>query len=352
MGVHNIVITYPGSGTYGTTVAAQIVTNMVRTFSSIRFGLLVGVGGGAPRLPNSEDASKDIRLGDVVVSDPKGNHGGVLQYDMGKWKNDEEFSIESHLNKPPGILLKAVKLLQSDHDLGLGKMSQYIQEAARASSERKSLKEYQFPGRGQDRLFKTGYQHAGGENCSSCSTEMTEKRLDRDSDESVVHYGLIASANAVIRSAQRRDKLRDTWNVSCFEMEAAGLMDNFPCIVIRGICDYSDDHKNKSWQPYAAVAAAAYAKDLLRVIMPKEITFIPPAGDSIKDIPEKKGQPRAPQPGPTQNELLGKIAQLEARNKFLEERNQDRVSTVFESDPTSVSRVGKRCGLEELAPDY
>lgn len=46
-------------------------------------------------------------------------------------------------------------------------------------------------------------------------------------------------------------------------MEAAGLMDNFPCLVIRGICDYADSHKNKRWQPYAAATAAAYAKDLL-----------------------------------------------------------------------------------------
>ncbi|KAK6503063.1 hypothetical protein TWF481_008098 [Arthrobotrys musiformis] len=75
MGVHNVVITFPGSGTYGTNAAAQMVTNMLRTFRNIRFGLLVGVGGGAPKSPNLDDPSKDIRLGDVVVSDPKGNHG-------------------------------------------------------------------------------------------------------------------------------------------------------------------------------------------------------------------------------------------------------------------------------------
>lgn len=49
-------------------------------------------------------------------------------------------------------------------------------------------------------------------------------------------------------------------------MEAAGLMDNFPCLVIRGICDYSDSHKNKRWQEYAAATAAAYAKELLSVV--------------------------------------------------------------------------------------
>ena len=51
--------------------------------------------------------------------------------------------------------------------------------------------------------------------------------------------------------------------VICFEKEAAGLMNHFPCVVIRGICDYSDSHLNKDWQRYAAMTAAAYAKDLL-----------------------------------------------------------------------------------------
>ena len=54
--------------------------------------------------------------------------------------------------------------------------------------------------------------------------------------------------------------------LASFEMEAAGLMNNFPCLVIRGICDYADSHKNDRWQPYAAATAAAYAKNLLYVI--------------------------------------------------------------------------------------
>ena len=51
--------------------------------------------------------------------------------------------------------------------------------------------------------------------------------------------------------------------VLCFEMEAAGLMLDFPCLVVRGICDYADSHKNKIWQKYAAATAAAFAKELL-----------------------------------------------------------------------------------------
>ena len=73
MGEHNVVIAFPDS--YGTSPATQTVTNMIRTFPRIRFGLMVGVGGGAPRSPHATDPKKDLRLGDVVVGEPRGNHG-------------------------------------------------------------------------------------------------------------------------------------------------------------------------------------------------------------------------------------------------------------------------------------
>jgi len=84
--------------------------------------------------------------------------------------------------------------------------------------------------------------------------------------EPAIHYGLIASGDQVMRHGATRDRLRKELDVLCFEMEAAGLMDSFPCLVIRGICDYADSHKNKRWQSYAAATAAAYAKELLRTI--------------------------------------------------------------------------------------
>ncbi|KAH8820221.1 hypothetical protein F5884DRAFT_839926 [Xylogone sp. PMI_703] len=104
IGKHDVVIVFPGS--YDTNAAAQTVTNMVRIFPNIRFGLMMGVGG---------DSRKDIRLGDVVVSFPKDGKGGVLQYDMGKWEDEAELTIKSHLNKPPTVLLKAIQRLQSDY---------------------------------------------------------------------------------------------------------------------------------------------------------------------------------------------------------------------------------------------
>lgn len=69
-----------------------------------------------------------------------------------------------------------------------------------------------------------------------------------------------------MKDAKTRDFIAQALDILCFEMEAAGLMDQLPCLVIRGICDYCDSHKNKQWQGYAALAAAAYAKHLLTVV--------------------------------------------------------------------------------------
>ncbi|KAJ5935902.1 hypothetical protein N7454_005200 [Penicillium verhagenii] len=284
LGKHNVIITCPES--YGTSPAAQTVNNMIRTFPRIRFGLMVGVGGGAPKSPHSKDPKKDIRLGDVVVSEPHGDHSGVIQYDMGKMKDNNEFLIQSHMNKPPAILLKALKQVKSDHRFKKSKMQVYMLEVMDRMKDLPEFEDFEFPGRQQDLLFNADYPHAKGEDCQNCDIQQSQSRVDRMSETPVIHYGLIASGNAVMRSAQRRDELRDAHDVLCFEMEAAGLMNHFPCIVIRGICDYSDGHKSKLWQPYAAIVAAAYAKDLLRVTNPAEVVNLELAADIVKNFTE------------------------------------------------------------------
>lgn len=98
------------------------------------------------------------------------------------------------------------------------------------------------------------------------------KRTERGSEEVVIHYGTIASGNQVMKDGETRDRISvELGGVLCFEMEAAGLAITFPCAVIRGICDYADSHKNKSWQPYAAATAAAVTKELLLIIPAEEI---------------------------------------------------------------------------------
>lgn len=73
-----------------------------------------------------------------------------------------------------------------------------------------------------------------------------------------------------MRNASKRDALRDEHNIIGLEMEASGMMNRIPVGVIRGVCDYGDEHKNKEWQPYAAAMAAAYAKAVLQKIKPSE----------------------------------------------------------------------------------
>jgi hypothetical protein len=74
----------------------------------------------------------------------------------------------------------------------------------------------------------------------------------------------------LVKSAKKRDELRDKFDLIGLEMEAAGIMNKIPVGVIRGVCDYGDAQKNKAWQPYAAAMAAAYAKYLLNTITPTQ----------------------------------------------------------------------------------
>ncbi|KAM3546273.1 hypothetical protein ARSEF1564_000761 [Beauveria bassiana] len=104
--------------------------------------------------------------------------------------------------------------------------------------------------------------------CGTDAALMVQRvaRDQDDDDDQTVHYGLIASANRLMKNAELRDQYANQRDILCFEMEAGGLNSHFPCLVIRGICDYADTHKNKKWQGYAAMTAAVYAKDLLRRI--------------------------------------------------------------------------------------
>jgi hypothetical protein len=87
-----------------------------------------------------------------------------------------------------------------------------------------------------------------------------------------------------MRNGVERDRIsRELGGVLWFEMEAAGLMNTFPCLVIRGICDYSDSHNNKDWQAYAAAIAAMYAKELLGEIEPAVLERTPSAAAAISE---------------------------------------------------------------------
>ncbi|KAJ4369530.1 hypothetical protein N0V86_009365 [Didymella sp. IMI 355093] len=253
IGEHNVVIACLPEGQTGTSSAATVAVQMRSTFSLTRFGLMVGIGGGVP----SEEA--DVRLGDVVVSKPHKTHGGVVQYDSGK-ATASGFKRTGALNTPPTVLLNAVANLRATQMRGKSRMLEYL-------SKLNSLPDFTREVAGLDVLFKAEYKHnAKAATCVKCCTKHAVDRPPRR-QEVVVHHGTIASGNKVIKDAAVRDKLSaELGGVLCFEMEAAGLMNNFPCLVIRGVSDYADTHKNDKWQARAAGTAAAYAKELLSAI--------------------------------------------------------------------------------------
>ncbi|KAK5046444.1 hypothetical protein LTR84_008247 [Exophiala bonariae] len=276
---HNIVIA--ALPEIGRNAAAVVTTQLLNDFPSIRFGLLVGIGGAVPDIENDID----IRLGDVVVSKPTKSTGGVVQYDMGK-EVPQGFERIGMLDKPPRILRTAVQQLVARHELEDSLICQFLGQIG--NKYPKMVNKYCTAPEEQDQLFETSYDHRGSKTCSHCDNSKTVYRPPRSTLGPLVHYGTIGSANRVLKNAIEREKLKSgDLDIICVEMEAAGLMDSFPCLVIRGICDYADSHKNKRWQPYAAAVAAAYMKELLSNIRSKEVVKVSPAADavSIRDVP-------------------------------------------------------------------
>ena len=235
IGPHNVVIACPPMGS---NPAAIVATRMMSKFPNIKIGLLVGIGGGL-----SQEGS-DIRLGDVVVSKPDGQCGGVVQYDLGKWTTNGLERIGS-LNAPPERLLAV-----------LNHMPFHGAQLTNRPSE--------FYPSEPDLLYKPGYDHVGGRTCKLCDEKQQVKRDPNNrQDGPHIFYGTIASGNSVIKNTNIRDKLIKH-GVLCFEMEAAGLMNSsVPYLAIRGISDYADSHRNGVWLGYAAATAAQFARDFL-----------------------------------------------------------------------------------------
>ncbi|RAL12680.1 uncharacterized protein BO97DRAFT_424316 [Aspergillus homomorphus CBS 101889] len=201
VGEHNVVITSLLSGVYGTTSVATTAIRMLASFPRVRIGLLVGVGGGIAR----PEKGYDIRLGDIAVK----------------------------------VLLKAMARLQAHHERRSAEVPDILAEMLQKNAKMAKAKH--------------GYVHQGFENDRLFQAQdptMEVFREPRDSADPEFHYGTIASGYTLLKDAFYRDKILEDGRQGCicFEMEAAGLMNAFPCVVIRGISDYADSHKNDQWQ--------------------------------------------------------------------------------------------------------
>ncbi|KAF4631255.1 hypothetical protein G7Y89_g6871 [Cudoniella acicularis] len=204
---HNVVLVGLPKKSTGTASAASLVSQMRLSCPNLRYGLMVGIGAGVP----GQYLEPDTRLGDVVVSTPADD------------------SDDAH-----GVIGYELRKETVDGFVRTGTWNDHLYEAEEAGD--------------------------------LADDNKLIVRDPRDSQDPVFHYGLITSENKLIKNAKLRDELRDRYEIICFEMEAAGLMNTLPVAVIQGIYDYADPHKSDVWHHYAATTAAAYAKGLLYAI--------------------------------------------------------------------------------------
>jgi nucleoside phosphorylase len=258
---HNIIIaTLPAGQECGTGSAAALASQVKKFFPNLWFGLLVGVAAGLPRLTG--DPPRDIRLGDVLVALPEGDSAGLVAYDLGKETARDGFQLLrfGHVLATTEVVVRSaigsIKLeAPNDVDIFLPYYDA-IKDKEHASGT------FADPGQACDALYE--FDDDGG------AREVVRPRRP-ETRRTRVWYGPIGSGEKLMKNTQKRNELRDRYNVIGLEMEAAGTMNRIPVGVIRGVCDYGDQHKNKEWQPYAAAMAAAYAKAVLDVIRPSAV---------------------------------------------------------------------------------
>ncbi|KIL83635.1 hypothetical protein FAVG1_13142 [Fusarium avenaceum] len=262
IGRHNVVLSYmPGMGIAN---AAAVASNCGKSFPGIKLALVVGVCGAVPFKPDKDE----IVLGDVIISD------GIIQYDFGRQLPghfSRKDTLLDSLGRPNleirGVLAK-LKSLRHRRQLSV-KMAEYLDVLCQEPELRA-----EYPGVMEDRLFEASYRHTEDQkSCGQlgCNGEIVSRsRLETAGVRPLpaVHFGLMASGNSVMKSGEDRDRIAAQEGVIAFEMEGAGVWDSFPCIVVKGACDYADSHKSKDWQRYAAAMAAACAKAFLSFWVP------------------------------------------------------------------------------------
>ncbi|KAL7957738.1 nucleoside phosphorylase domain-containing protein [Trichoderma compactum] len=281
IGGHNAVLAVlPGMGTNN---AAAASASLRSSYSNLKLALLVGICGGVPRIGDDR-----VFLGDVVVSK------AIVQYDFGR-QYPGGFEIKNTIEDSLGRANKDIRGLlayfetERMRDRLLTSSADYLKQLQEAAKRKRRQAKYQNPGAIQSKLFSGDYIHRHrlkpcdicndednlGEICESASKESCadvgcdEARLVNREDFFVddggfnIFIGRIGSGNAVMKSGKDRDKIASQHDLIAFEMEGAGVWDEVPCLMVKGVCDYADSHKNKQWQDFAAATGACVMKAIL-----------------------------------------------------------------------------------------
>ncbi|KAH7014827.1 hypothetical protein EDB80DRAFT_636630 [Ilyonectria destructans] len=279
----------------GKVSAASAAASLRSSYPALKLVLLTGVCGG---VPNSSD--EELLLGDVVISKT------VIQYDHGR-RYPDGFAIkdttDSSIGRPTKNIRNLVTIFETDRarERLEERAAHFLQQLQDKSSGRPRRANYSYPGADNDRLFEASFRHMHHllpkclcANCHQSSDPVCEdsrklscdelgcdhsflvprdrlkanQQLERDgltkeAQAPSIFVGAVGSGDMVLKSGEDRDSIAKHHKILAFEMEGAGVWDEIPSIVVKGICDYADSHKNKNWQAFAAATAASVAKAVL-----------------------------------------------------------------------------------------
>jgi nucleoside phosphorylase len=244
-GHHDVVVARSGKGNLK---AALVAGALLRDFPTIEIVLVVGV---AAAVPNIDEPSQHVRLGDIVLSDEH----GIVQYDMVK-----QDSVRTRYNPPPRPPSHEWLTRAENHVGSPEEEPRYWTYLDELLDQKGVARPRTAPLRDSPWV-------------DSRKAVRQPVRLGHSKTRPYIHFGPIASANTVLKTARIRTRLQKQFGVKAVEMEASGIAEatwqsGKGYFVIRGTCDFANDDKNKAWQPYAAAAAAAFARDLIETMIP------------------------------------------------------------------------------------
>lgn len=287
IGKHNVVLAHMAR--MGSVNASAVAAGLRSSFPGIQLALVVGICGVVPFHPKTRE---EIVLGDVIIST------SVIQYDFGRqYPNGfhRKRGVEDSLGRASLEIQSFISMLQVGQNRT--RLTRNLGALLQSDGFQYAVPEAKYPGAGQDKLYEASYIHrhrldvncgkcnGDGENCSkSCDDvgceqvrlilrdrhvlpqrlPLTRHPLAHLDNAPFIHLGRFGSANTVMKSAKDRDRIAQCDEVAAFEMEGAGVWDQYPTIVIKAACDYADSHKSKHWQGYAAAMAAACLKVFLQ----------------------------------------------------------------------------------------
>ncbi|KAJ3575217.1 hypothetical protein NPX13_g4106 [Xylaria arbuscula] len=261
LGGRNIVLVHLPRA--GKSAAATAAANCRASFPNIKRALVVGICG----VVSTDMEGLEIVLGDVIISD------NVIEHDLGRQIPGEfvrKNTLAESLPRSSAEISSFLAKLKCDEDKQklLRDMNMYLNLPR---SKLNPLVPY--PGVHNDRLFDASYpcsnQGKPRDNCGCPDSKLVPRVRLRQPPQPEVHFGLVASGDTVMKSEVDRDRIAQKEDAIAFEMESAGIWEQFPSVVvIKGACDYADSHKTKLWQPYAAATAAACLKAFLRAWTP------------------------------------------------------------------------------------